>query len=49
MAFLATVEATGDAAGTDDACVLETLKVLVVVGGDSESHAALLSCSGLDQ
>lgn len=49
MTLLATVEASRDAAGTDYTSVLETLKVLVVVGGHSNSHATPLGSSGFDQ
>lgn len=49
MALLTTVETSGDSAGTNDTGVLETLKVLVVVGSDSDGHATLLRGTGLDQ
>lgn len=49
MALLTAVEASGDTAGTNDTGVLETLKVLVVVGGDSDGHATPLRGTRLDQ
>lgn len=49
MTLLTAIEASGDSAGTNDTGVLETLKVLVVVGGDSDGHATLLRGTGLDQ
>lgn len=49
MALLTAVEASGDSAGTNYTGILEALKVLVVVVGDSDGHAALLRGTGFDQ